>query len=193
MAMACNPRLLIADEPTTALDVTIQAQVLEVMARLSREFGTAVIIITHNLGVVARYADRVNVMYAGKIIETSTAEKVYGDPRHPYTQVLLAAIPSPNPRHRGQRKIQTLDTDEGARTLGELGIGTNYKVPEFTGDILMDEKIGGTVHLAVGASYPETGGTNDSAVHWDMVCDLRRGGRITVDGETLMTDGRFVA
>ena len=88
--------------------------------------------------------------------------------------------------------IQTLDTDEGARTLGELGIGTNYKVPEFTGDILMDEKIGGTVHLAVGASYPETGGTNDSAVHWDMVCDLRRGGRITVDGETLMTDGRFV-
>src|SRR5690606_31956981 len=85
MAMSCNPRLLIADEPTTALDVTIQAQVLEVMARLSREFGTAVIIITHNLGVVARYADRVNVMYAGKIIETSTAEKVYADPRHPYT------------------------------------------------------------------------------------------------------------
>ena len=88
--------------------------------------------------------------------------------------------------------IQTLDTDEGARTLGELGIGTNYKVPEFTGDILMDEKIGGTVHLAVGASYPETGGLNDSAVHWDMVCDLRRGGRVTVDGETLMEDGAFL-
>jgi oligopeptide/dipeptide ABC transporter ATP-binding protein len=93
MAMSCNPRLLIADEPTTALDVTIQAQVLEVMARLSREFGTAVIIITHNLGVVARYADRVNVMYAGKIIETSTAEKVYGDPRHPYTLGLLNSVP----------------------------------------------------------------------------------------------------
>jgi len=93
MAMACNPRLLIADEPTTALDVTIQAQVLEVMARLSREFGTAVIIITHNLGVVARYADRVNVMYAGKIIESSTAEKVYGDPRHPYTLGLLNSVP----------------------------------------------------------------------------------------------------
>ena len=88
--------------------------------------------------------------------------------------------------------IQTLDTDDGARTLGELGIGTNYRVPEFTGDILMDEKIGGTVHLAVGASYPETGGLNDSAVHWDMVCDLRRGGRITVDGETLMENGDFV-
>ncbi len=93
MAMACNPRLLIADEPTTALDVTIQAQVLEVMARLSHEFGTAVIIITHNLGVVARYADRVNVMYAGRIIESSTAESVYGDPRHPYTLGLLRSVP----------------------------------------------------------------------------------------------------
>jgi oligopeptide transport system ATP-binding protein len=93
MALSCNPKLLIADEPTTALDVTIQAQVLEVMARLSREFGTSVIIITHNLGVVARYADRVNVMYAGKIIETSTATNVYGDPRHPYTLGLLNSVP----------------------------------------------------------------------------------------------------
>ena len=93
MALSCNPKLLIADEPTTALDVTIQAQVLEVMARLSREFGTSVIIITHNLGVVARYADRVNVMYAGKIIETSTAANVYGDPRHPYTLGLLNSVP----------------------------------------------------------------------------------------------------
>ncbi len=93
MAMSCNPRLLIADEPTTALDVTIQAQVLDVMARLSAEFGTAVIIITHNLGVVARYANRVNVMYAGKIIESSTAELVYGDPRHPYTLGLLNSVP----------------------------------------------------------------------------------------------------
>jgi oligopeptide/dipeptide ABC transporter ATP-binding protein len=92
-AMTTNPRLLIADEPTTALDVTIQAQVLEVMARLSREFGTAVIIITHNLGVVARYADRVNVMYAGKIIETASAEEVYANPRHPYTLGLLNSVP----------------------------------------------------------------------------------------------------
>ena len=93
MAMACNPKLLIADEPTTALDVTIQAQVLEVMARLSREFGTAVIIITHNLGVVARYADRVNVMYAGRIIEMASAPDVYADPRHPYTLGLLKSVP----------------------------------------------------------------------------------------------------
>ena len=72
MALSCNPKLLLADEPTTALDVTIQAQILEILAKLSREFGTAVIIITHNLGVIARYAQRVNVMYAGKIVESST-------------------------------------------------------------------------------------------------------------------------
>jgi aminopeptidase len=87
--------------------------------------------------------------------------------------------------------IKTLDTDPGARRLGELGIGTNYGIDRFTKEILLDEKIGGTVHLAVGMSYPETGGTNDSAVHWDMVCDLRRGGRITVDGQELQVDGKF--
>ena len=81
--------------------------------------------------------------------------------------------------------IELLDTDEGARRLGELGIGTNYGIDRGTRDVLLDEKIGGTVHLAVGASYPESGGTNDSAVHTDMVCDLRQGGRIEVDGELL--------
>ena len=93
MALSCNPRLLLADEPTTALDVTIQAQILEIMARLSREFGTAVVIITHNLGVVARYANRVNVMYAGKIVESSSARELYGNPRHPYTLGLLRSVP----------------------------------------------------------------------------------------------------
>jgi oligopeptide transport system ATP-binding protein len=93
MGLSCNPKLLLADEPTTALDVTIQAQILELMAKLSREFGTAVIIITHNLGVVARYAHRVNVMYAGKIVEASTARAVYGEPRHPYTIGLLKSVP----------------------------------------------------------------------------------------------------
>ena len=97
MALSCNPKLLIADEPTTALDVTIQAQVLEVMARLSREFGTAVIIITHNLGVVARYADRVNVMYAGKIIETATADERLRRPAAPLhaRPAQLGAAPRP--------------------------------------------------------------------------------------------------
>ena len=88
--------------------------------------------------------------------------------------------------------IKTLDTDEGARVLGELGIGTNYGITDYTGEVLLDEKIGGTVHLALGASYPESGGTNKSAVHWDMVCDLRRGGRVTVDGDTLLEDGKLL-
>jgi oligopeptide transport system ATP-binding protein len=93
MALSCNPKLVLADEPTTALDVTIQAQVLEILARLSRELGTAVIIITHNLGVVARYADRVNVMYAGRIIESATSKELYKNPRHPYTLGLLKSVP----------------------------------------------------------------------------------------------------
>ena len=93
MALSCNPRLIIADEPTTALDVTIQAQILELMQELARDFGTAMIIITHNLGVVARYADNVNVMYAGKIIETGSAQEIYHNPKHPYTLALLNSVP----------------------------------------------------------------------------------------------------
>src|SRR6266481_4368050 len=93
MALACNPALILADEPTTALDVTIQAQILELMKGLSRRLGVAMVIITHNLGVVARYADRVNVMYAGRIIERGSARDIYADPRHPYTLGLLGSVP----------------------------------------------------------------------------------------------------
>jgi len=93
MALACEPKLIIADEPTTALDVTIQAQILELMKELTRKMGVALIVITHNLGVVARYADRVNVMYAGKIVESGTAHDVYLNPRHPYTIALLKSVP----------------------------------------------------------------------------------------------------
>ncbi|MFP6705065.1 MAG: ABC transporter ATP-binding protein [Alphaproteobacteria bacterium] len=93
MALACNPKLIIADEPTTALDVTIQAQILELMKQLSKRLGVAQLIITHNLGVVARYADRVNVMYAGRIVEMGYARDIYHNPRHPYTLGLLASVP----------------------------------------------------------------------------------------------------
>jgi oligopeptide/dipeptide ABC transporter ATP-binding protein len=93
MALACNPSLILADEPTTALDVTIQAQILELMKDLSRRLGVAMLIITHNLGVVARYADRVNVMYAGRIIEQASAAELYANPRHPYTLGLLRSVP----------------------------------------------------------------------------------------------------
>ena len=93
IALSCNPMLIIADEPTTALDVTIQAQILDLMKALTTEFGVALIIITHNLGVVARYADRVNIMYAGKVIERGTAREIYANPRHPYTVGLLRSVP----------------------------------------------------------------------------------------------------
>ena len=89
IGLACNPKLLIADEPTTALDVTIQAQILELMKDLSRRLGVAVVIITHNLGIVARYADRVNVMYAARLVESGTAERVFARPLHPYARGLL--------------------------------------------------------------------------------------------------------
>jgi aminopeptidase len=86
---------------------------------------------------------------------------------------------------------RALQTDDGARYLGELGIGTNFGIDRPTGTILFDEKIGGTVHLALGRSYPETGGRNRSALHWDLICDLRDGGRLSADGEAVMENGRF--
>lgn len=93
MAMACEPELLIADEPTTALDVTIQAQVLELMKKMKQEFGSTIILITHDLGVVAEMADRVLVMYAGQVVESADARSIFTNPQHPYTHALLASIP----------------------------------------------------------------------------------------------------
>jgi len=95
IAIACRPRLLIADEPTTALDVTIQAQIMELLRSLQREFGMAVLLITHDLGVVAHFAERVLVMYAGKIVEQGSVRDVFKRASHPYTQALLAALPDP--------------------------------------------------------------------------------------------------
>ncbi len=88
--------------------------------------------------------------------------------------------------------IDMLDQDDGARNLGEIAIGTNYNITDYSKNTLFDEKIGGTFHAAVGAGYPETGNKNDSGLHWDMVCDLRTGGTITVDGEVISKDGKFV-
>jgi oligopeptide/dipeptide ABC transporter ATP-binding protein len=93
MALACNPKILIADEPTTALDVTIQAQILDLMTKLKEDFGAAVILITHDLGVVAETAQKVAVMYAGKVVETGSAHDIFTNPRHPYTQGLLQSLP----------------------------------------------------------------------------------------------------
>ena len=109
MALSCNPKLIIADEPTTALDVTIQAQILELMQELARDFGTALIVITHNLGVVARYADRVIVMYAGKIVETSTAVEIYKNPMHPYTIGLLNSVPRLDADDETRERLEAIE------------------------------------------------------------------------------------
>lgn len=103
MALMCEPDLIIADEPTTTLDVTIQAQILHLLRDLQQEFGTAVIFITHDLGVVARIADRVAVMYAGEVIETASAQALFEAPSHPYTQGLLRSIPAPGKTPPGSR------------------------------------------------------------------------------------------
>ena len=88
--------------------------------------------------------------------------------------------------------LQMLETDSGARYLGEFGIGTNAEIQDFTRNILFDEKIGGTIHLALGSGYPDTGSRNRSAIHWDMLCDMRQGGEIIVDGKSMYRDGTFL-
>ena len=122
MAISCNPRLILADEPTTALDVTIQAQILELMRSLTTRLGMALILITHNLGIVARYASRVLVMYAGKIVDTGPAREMYGDPRHPYTLGLLNSVP-----RLDAPEGYTLETIEGMPPdLIDMGEGCRF-------------------------------------------------------------------
>jgi oligopeptide/dipeptide ABC transporter ATP-binding protein len=123
MALSCDPKLIIADEPTTALDVTIQAQILELMKNLTKSMGVAMIVITHNLGVVARYADRVNVMYAGRIIESGTARDIYYNPKHPYTLALLKSIP-----RMDQARQAKLDPVDGQPPdLSQLDSGCSFR------------------------------------------------------------------
>jgi len=119
MAMICEPKLILADEPTTALDVTIQAQILALMKTLSTKLNASMVLITHNLGVVARYADRVNVMYAGRVIEQGTAIQIYSEPKHPYTLGLLKSVPRLDEK-KGQRlePIEGQPPDLGAKIPG---------------------------------------------------------------------------
>jgi peptide/nickel transport system ATP-binding protein len=111
IALACNPHLLIADEPTTALDVTIQAQVLDLMARLRDKYGTSVLMITHDLGVVAEICDEVAVMYAGSIVERGTLQEVFEDTKHPYTQGLFDSLPDVDDRRSELKPIPGLMPD----------------------------------------------------------------------------------
>ena len=123
LALSCEPKLIIADEPTTALDVTIQAQILELMKDLTNRLGVALILVTHNLGVVARYADLVNVMYAGRVVETGRTKELYAHPRHPYTVGLLNSVPRMD-RGRGERLVPI----EGQPPdLAQLDAGCSYR------------------------------------------------------------------
>ena len=117
IAIACRPALLIADEPTTALDVTIQAQIMLLLRSLQRELGMAVLLITHDLGVVAHFAERVNVMYAGKIVEHGGVREIFKRPSHPYTQALLAALPD------ASRKVARLEAIAGRVRLPHAAQG----------------------------------------------------------------------
>lgn len=108
IALACNPKILFADEPTTSLDVTTQAQILEMMNHLKREFEMAIVLITHNLGIVARFAERISVMYAGKIVESGSTDDIFYSPRHPYTWGLLNSVPAV-----GKKRTEKLSTIKG--------------------------------------------------------------------------------
>ena len=108
MALACKPQLLIADEPTTALDVTIQAQILDLLGDMKSRFGMAVMLITHAMGVVAENAQRVAVMYAGKVVEEAPVEELFGNPRHPYTQGLIRSIPRVDARATGRQRLEQI-------------------------------------------------------------------------------------
>ena len=119
IAVACNSQLIVADEPPTALDVTTQAQVMELLMSLVHDRGTSIIVVTHNLGLVTRYADRIYVMYAGRIVESGTTEQLLTNPQHPYTLGLLASVPK-------------LDGDKNAELIPIEGTPPNLaKVPEY--------------------------------------------------------------
>lgn len=150
MALCCEPKLIIADEPTTALDVTIQAQILELMKDLTRRLGVALIVITHNLGIVARYADRVNVMYAGKIIERGSARDIYHRPHHPYTLALLRSVPRMDrPRTARLDPVQGQPPD-----LTRLGRGCSFQprcgfaLPHCAARMPALEPVGAPDHIA---------------------------------------------
>ena len=124
MALSCKPALLIADEPTTALDVTIQAQILEILRDLRRRLDLSVLLITHDLGVVAEIADRVAVMYAGRIVEEATVEQLFREPKHPYTRGLLRSIPGAHPDPDGRRRLPVIEGT--VPDLGRLPSGCRF-------------------------------------------------------------------
>jgi peptide/nickel transport system ATP-binding protein len=146
MALMCDPQLLIADEPTTALDVTVQAQILRLLLELQRELGLAILLITHDLGVVARMAHRVSVMYAGRVVEHGTATEVFAAPTHPYTRGLLDCVPVPG-RTRPDAELGSIPGTVPRITAGFEGCAFRDRcaeaTPQCAGDIPWRERIAG--------------------------------------------------
>jgi oligopeptide/dipeptide ABC transporter ATP-binding protein len=130
MALSCNPRLILADEPTTALDVTIQAQIMTLLQRLKNDFNTAIVLITHNLGIIAEMASRVVVMYAGKVVEEAPVKEIFKDPRHPYTRGLLGSIPVIGRKAQRHRRLQEIPGIVPSPLQTPLGCRFHPRCPE---------------------------------------------------------------
>ena len=130
MALSCNPRLILADEPTTALDVTIQAQIMTLLQRLKDDFKTAIVLITHNLGIIAEMASRVVVMYAGKVVEEAPVKEIFKDPRHPYTRGLLGSIPVIGRKAQRHRRLQEIPGIVPSPMQTPLGCRFHPRCPE---------------------------------------------------------------
>jgi oligopeptide/dipeptide ABC transporter ATP-binding protein len=124
MALACRPQLLIADEPTASLDVTIQAQIMDLLLEIREKYGTAILLVSHDLGVIARMCDRIAVMYCGRIVEMADAQDLYSKPQHPYTRLLLQSVPVPDPSHRPTKVAQS---NESVGFDGSNPVGCRFR------------------------------------------------------------------
>jgi peptide/nickel transport system ATP-binding protein len=197
MMLACDPEVLICDEPTTALDVTIQAQILELLSDLQEERGLSILFITHDMGVIADITDRVNVMYAGEIVEKAPTEELFADPRHPYTEGLLEAIPG---QHAGEERLRTIEgevpTPNEAATYCRFAprCPKAFEECEAVHPELVDVDEGPADHTAACLLYPEGMTTGEAVAHHERLGEARDGdGTAGSDGTGPSESGGDVA
>jgi peptide/nickel transport system ATP-binding protein len=167
MALSCRPKLLIADEPTAALDVTIQAQIMDLLLDLRQRYGMAILLVSHDLGLIARLCDRIAVLYLGRIVEVATATELYDSPLHPYTRALLRAVPVPDPHRR--EKLQVLEGEPPSQLrlprgscpfLGRCPVAVDrcrWTDPPLT-------TINSTAHQVACVHYAEAGGASPAGI-----------------------------
>jgi len=196
MMLACDPEVLICDEPTTALDVTIQAQILELLSDLQDERGLSILFITHDMGVIADITDRVNVMYAGEIVEKAPTEELFANPRHPYTEGLLEAIPG---QHADEDRLRTIEgevpTPNEAATHCRFAprCPKAFEECEAVHPELVDVDESAADHTAACLLYPEGMTTGEAVAHHERIGEARDDGDGTTDspatGEDVAADG----